>query len=417
MGRKRLTVGSLFSGIGGFDAGFDAAGFRTLWQVEIDPAARRVLARHFPGVKRFEDVKGVGKHNLARVDVVCFGSPCQDLSVAGKRGGLAGERSGLFHEAIRIVRELRPALVVFENVPGLLSSNSGRDFATVLREFWDGGARDLCWRILDAQYFGLAQRRKRVFLVADFAGERAGPILLEPACRCGHPPPRGQAEQGVAASVTPGARRASGNRGGEQLHVAAPLTAGQTTGEGVNRPGRRREDDVNLVTAPALQARSHKGVNGHWSGRTADDLLVTGTLNYGNGKGGFRTEPGEHLVAHTPRSESADAGEDGTGTPPVVVPADPAAYQCHGNNVGPLGTLRQGNGGLTGGVPFIRGAMTVRRLTPAECERLQGFTDGWLDLDPPLSDSTKYRLLGNACAVPVAAWIANRVMEALHGKP
>src|SRR5712692_3880017 len=131
----RLTYGSVFAGIGGFDLGFASAGLRCAFQIEIDADCNRVLERHYPGVLRFADVRECGKHNLPSVDVICFGSPCQDLSVAGKRAGLGGERSGLFYEAMRIVRELSPALVVFENVPGLLSSNGGRDFLAVLRCF------------------------------------------------------------------------------------------------------------------------------------------------------------------------------------------------------------------------------------------------------------------------------------------
>lgn len=123
---------SLFSGIGGFDLGFERAGMTCLAQVEIDANARAVLARHFPTVQQFEDVRHVGRHNLPACDVLCGGFPCQDLSVAGDRAGLAGERSGLYFEFQRIIMELRPTYVVIENVPGLFSSNDGRDFAIVL---------------------------------------------------------------------------------------------------------------------------------------------------------------------------------------------------------------------------------------------------------------------------------------------
>src|SRR5437016_3676006 len=123
-----MKVGELFAGIGGFGLAFERTGFEVAWQVEIDKDCNRVLATHWPNVERFEDVRDVGAHNLAPVDVITFGSPCQDLSLAGKRGGLNAERSGLFFEAIRIIRELRPAIAVWENVPGAFSSNDGRDF-------------------------------------------------------------------------------------------------------------------------------------------------------------------------------------------------------------------------------------------------------------------------------------------------
>lgn len=143
-----------------------------------------------------------GAHNLEPVEIITFGSPCQDLSVAGKRAGLAGSRSGLFYEAIRIVSELRPALAIWENVPGAFSSNAGRDFAAVLSAFRDIGARDIGWTVLDAQYSGVAQRRRRVFVVSDFRGDRTGEILFESPCVCGNPPPSREAGPGVAESIS-----------------------------------------------------------------------------------------------------------------------------------------------------------------------------------------------------------------------
>ena len=125
MTEDKLTVGSLFSGIGGFDLGFERAGMTVQWQAEIDKHARRVLARWWPAAHCYDDVKEIGG-SAPRVDVLCGGFPCQDLSVAGRRAGLAGERSGLFHEFMRVVDEVAPRWVVIENVPGLLSSNDGR---------------------------------------------------------------------------------------------------------------------------------------------------------------------------------------------------------------------------------------------------------------------------------------------------
>ena len=194
------TIGSLFAGIGGFDLGFERAGFTTAWAVEIDQKAQAVLRRHFPSAALHDDVCAVGVHNLAPVDVVTFGSPCQDLSVAGKRAGLAGERSGLFHEAARIIRELRerhgkPDFAIWENVPGAFSSNGGRDFAVVIQTMVDLGARDVAWRVLDSRFAGVAQRRRRVFLVADFGGERAAEVLaLTEGVRGDKPPTRAQGD-------------------------------------------------------------------------------------------------------------------------------------------------------------------------------------------------------------------------------
>lgn len=165
------TIGSLFAGIGGFDLGFENAGYRTTWQVELNPVNRAVLADRFPHARQFEDVRHCGADNLDPVDVITGGFPCQDISLAGARfsnrhkRGLRGERSGLFWEVIRIVNALQPRWVVLENVVNLLAVNDSQDFETVVRALADSGYVG-CWRVLNAQYFGVPQQRRRVFLVA-----------------------------------------------------------------------------------------------------------------------------------------------------------------------------------------------------------------------------------------------------------
>lgn len=176
-----MTHGSLFAGIGGFDLGFERAGFKTVWQVEIEPFCQAILKTRFPKAKRFADICECGgcasaRFKLRPVDVITAGVPCQDVSVAGRRAGLAGERTGLFYHFVRIADELHPPWLVMENVPGLFSSNWGRDFACVLgelsgffpqvpKEGWRnsgicwGPKRSIAWRVLDARYFGVAQRR------------------------------------------------------------------------------------------------------------------------------------------------------------------------------------------------------------------------------------------------------------------
>ena len=167
-----MKIGSLFAGIGGFDLGFERAGFEVAWCAEWDRAAQAVLRTRFPRATVYGDIREIDLDALAPVDVICGGFHCQDLSVAGKRAGLAGARSGLFHDAMRIVRRVNPSVLILENVPGLLSSNHGLDFATVLREVGEGwDCAEVGWRVLDSQYFGVAQRRRRVFVVG---GARAG---------------------------------------------------------------------------------------------------------------------------------------------------------------------------------------------------------------------------------------------------
>ena len=156
-----MTLGSLFAGIGGIDLGFERAGFETVWQVEINPYCRRVLERHFPDAERFEDVRTVGRHNLRPVDVIAGGFPCQDISNAGKRAGIDGERSGLWSEYARIICELRPKFVLVENVAALLGRGMGRvlgDLSTL--------GYDAEWEIISAADVGAPHLRERVWIVA-----------------------------------------------------------------------------------------------------------------------------------------------------------------------------------------------------------------------------------------------------------
>ena len=170
-----LTFGSLFAGVGGFDMGFEQAGWDCKFQVEWDKNCQQILNKHWPDVPKWLDVSDVNGAEIPPVDCIIFGSPCQDLSVAGKRAGLEGERSGLFHEAVRIIKEMRdatngtfPRWTVWENVAGALSSNNGRDFGTVINEMAKAGAHLQEFALLDAQHFGVPQRRRRVFLVSCF---------------------------------------------------------------------------------------------------------------------------------------------------------------------------------------------------------------------------------------------------------
>ena len=190
-----LTLGSLFDGIGGWQLAAVRAGITPLWSSEIDKFCCAVTKKHFPDTIQLGDINGIDCP--PRVDIITAGSPCQDISIAGKRSGINGQRSGLFFRAVDIVHRVRPSFFVWENVPAVLSSNGGLDFKAVLESIaqeplplpkhWsnagvvDGRHCQICWRILDAQFFGVPQRRRRIFLVADFAGRRAAKILFEPA--------------------------------------------------------------------------------------------------------------------------------------------------------------------------------------------------------------------------------------------
>lgn len=173
-----MTSGSLFAGIGGFDLGFQQAGIHTIWMAEKEPFCQAILRTHFPDAELFGDVSYVTKQSARAVDVITAGFPCQDLSVAGKRAGLEGTRSSLFWEVVRILGELRPAWFVLENVPGLFSSCEGRDFAVVLNALDELGY-GLAWRVFNSQFFGVAQRRRRVFIVGRFGEPCPREVLFE----------------------------------------------------------------------------------------------------------------------------------------------------------------------------------------------------------------------------------------------
>jgi len=231
LNRGQLTLGSLFDGIGGFPYAASFYGIRPLWASEIVLECVSVTKKHFPDMEHVGDITKLHGGKLPPVDIITFGSPCQDLSVAsGKRLGLAGERSGLFLEAIRIIREMQeatngeyPKFALWENVPGALSSSSRRDFKAVLEAFTEaevpmpgsgrwanagmvrGRGADLAWCVYDAQYFGTAQRRRRIFLVADLRGTRAGEILFVPKSLSGYFAAGGTPRQGLAAYAQNGA--------------------------------------------------------------------------------------------------------------------------------------------------------------------------------------------------------------------
>ena len=385
-----MKFGSLFSGVGGFDLGFERAGMECVWQVEFDKACQSVLKKHFEKAELFDDVRTVGKHNLEPVDVICGGFPCQDVSIAGKRAGLAGERSGLWSEFARIIDELEPKWVVIENVPGLLSSNRGRDFATVIR--WLAERRyGVAWRILDSQYFGVAQRRRRVFIVASFGNGNASEILFE--------------REGVRWNTEKGRKTGEGTAGtveGGSSKCHSDVTSGQ--------------QDANVVVG-ALQARDYKGVGNQYvnegkvitmsSGQANAEILserrtsLTGLHEQPivalNDQGGSQMSVTENVSAKLRSQEH--------GHQPIVASTFTIRTGKAGGGKGYLGV---DDGSMTlGGQPQWVASESVRRLTPTECERLQGFPDGWTDGQ---ADSHRYKQMGNAVTVNVAEWIGKRIV-------
>lgn len=367
-----MNVLSLFSGIGGFDLGFERAGMTVVGVCEIDKHAQKILQRHFPAATLHTDVRKVS-YERGTIDVVCGGFPCQDISVAGKRAGLAGERSGLWFEFARIIDETQPAWVVIENVPGLFSSARGADFAEII-QWLDVRGYGVAWRVLDAQGFGLAQRRKRVFIVASFGSPRCAKVLFESESGERHHQPsrtKGKADSRATADGT----KKSWAWKHQDIAPTLRSEAKQSlmSGDGnINAP---------LAITYAIQGniidREHGGAEGVGIAENAPMYTLTSTDRHGVG-----------VVGLNVLWESTH-----TDNPTRI---------CTEQHIAPTLQARMGTGGNS--TPFVG----VRRLTPTECERLQGFPDGWTDGQ---ADSHCYKQLGNAVAVPVAEWIGRRMKE------
>jgi DNA-cytosine methyltransferase len=224
---------SFFSGVGGLDLGFERAGIKTVSVCEIDPYASSVLAERFPDAPNLGSITEVQAHDIPEADIWSGGFPCQDLSVAGKRAGFAGKRSSLAFTFLDLVEQRRPRWLLLENVPGLFTSNKGADFARLLYEMEQLGY-SVAWRTLDARYFGVAQRRRRVFIVASLESDRASQVLFECQGCERHPAPRKSSWQGVASGTSDGSR--VNHHGAVADQPSAPLnTDGMRAVDGLAR--------------------------------------------------------------------------------------------------------------------------------------------------------------------------------------
>ena len=420
---------SLFAGVGGFDLGMEQAGHECVAQVEWDKNAAGVLKHRWPNVPLFCDVSKVSADDLPDADFITYGFPCQDLSVAGKRKGLDGKRSGLFYEATRLIRELRSRgcglrFAVAENVGGLFSADDGLALARCIRELLDCGACETGWRLLDSQYFGVAQRRKRVFIVSDFGGESVDEILAITESLPGHPPPSREAGKGTAGD----ARGSVGE--GVQFAIQGSMI-GRDDKNGPGGCGYKDDGTSFTLTSTdkhgvayeqegiAFEAKSLDGPP-----RVTGDIkkVVSPSLNCMTGGGrepavvswnGDTTPKASEDVSVTLRSQQ---GGEGVGVA-FHASQDPIHSEEHSPALGSNATIG------------YQQNLTVRRLTPIECERLQGFPDNWTSEKMELilegnewkatgkvvkqADGPRYKQMGNAITVNVGAWIGKQIGKVL----
>lgn len=556
-----MTLGSLFDGIGGFPLAAVHCGGVPVWASEIEPFPMRVTKLRFPDMIHVGDITKLDGAKLPPVDVICGGSPCQDLSVAGLRKGLAGERSGLFMDQVRIVKEMRaederrgvsddfirPRYLVWENVPGAFSSANGEDFRAVIEEIvhikdstchvprpdtgrWEsagaailGDQFSLAWRVLDAQYWGVAQRRRRIFLVADFGGLTAPKILFEQERLLGDPA-EGQGQgKGVTTTAGNSSEDSGGSRvaeekqvdifafhinqreetinlngisgalmattnmqmqtfvaegmrkfesaekkeeclclndqGGERMDVSVDVTATLRAGMSGHPPLvmgiQQGSAGTEEIPDPALTEEAETGGNNQQilfenhgiDARYTGPHEVAPTMSARYGTGGNNVPlvsdmPESYCIAGNIIDREVQNGGNGLGCQPDIsytltsadrhavfsrqrsdeflqnrVTATQSARQhkdatdlvCepYQNTVGTIGyTDHKGinNQYVSEDKCIVENRKLIRRLTPLECERLQGFPDHWTDI-PGASDSARYKALGNSVAIPCVDFV------------
>lgn len=506
-----LTLGSLFDGSGGFPLAGAINGITPVWSSEIEAYPLRVTAARFPNVPQLGSVLEINGWEIRPANIVTFGSPCQDLSVAGKQKGIHdGERSCLFFEAIRIVKErrdrdraagrtgvdIRPRFLVWENVPGAFSSNGGEDFRAVLEAIggiaqdgvsiprppkgkWEhagcvvGDGWSIAWRLYDAQYWGVPQRRKRIYLIADLASERAGEILFERESLCGHPAEGGEAWEGTAGDAQGGA-----GGGCTAFHLQqdpingdiSPCIGGQhqaTVGVVASFKGGQgpkagsigyQEGQAPTLTSANSGTNTVPDVVYALKGNAIDRNTAQNGRPWSDGASYTLDATDRHGVCYAPNGNHCGNYEEAAVSATLQTRyhygsgGDAAAvvYDCRGNGDGfhvPTLTGDHQNrvtdysaavvhpqvtgalcanshpGSYTGQdafndmLPVVptdkpNRKYIVRRLTPLECCRLQGFPDWWED-GVEGSDSARYKMWGNGIALPCAVDVLRRIAKTI----
>ena len=407
-----LRYGSVCSGVGGCALAIMAAGldWRAAWFAEIDRFASALLKERFPHVPNLGDFTRIGA-GAGPVDLLVGGTPCQSFSIAGKRAGLDDPRGNLTLEYLALARRLRPRWLVWENVAGVLSDDGGRTFGTILGLLGQLGY-GFAYRVFDAQFAGVPQRRRRVFLVGHLGDwRRAAAVLVEPESLRGDPPPSRAKGEATAQPLGAGARGSGGYR--NDADTANNLIAGTLSASGKAAGSATQQDAENGLllafggnnTAGNGQIRTViSSGRGWWS-----ESDVGGTLRAQDS-----INKADTLVAHSLRADGFDASEDGTGRGTPLI-----AFDCkdHGADAGETApTVRamefdKSHANAGGQVAVHQGAR-VRRLTPLECERLMGFPDHWTAITyrgKPAADGPRYRAIGNGWVIPDMACIFARI--------
>ncbi len=390
----------LFSGIGGFALGLRQAGieFEEHWFSEIDKNAINIYKKHFPNAKELGDVRAIRDFSGIKADIITFGFPCQDLSVAGKRRGLAGDRSGLFFEAMRIIRELKPQYFIFENVKGLLTNNGGTDFVRCLQEIADIGLYECEWQLVNTSWV-LPQNRERVYFVGRLGG-RAGAKIF---------PLERKDIKVVKIDVWNIGKLVEDNPVWEQEE-------------------QEIKDDISIISRKGELKKSQNiasclTVGGHGSGNHSDmDLICIRQINQTE-----KNHQQDRVYSPEGLCPALNTVGGGNHEPKIVCPVltpDRIVKRQNGRRMKENGepsftlTAQDKHGVLTGHIfkDYETGEYfydpLIRKLTPLECERLQGFPDGWTEYGADgrkMSDSARYKALGNAVTVNFPRMIGEKL--------
>jgi len=432
---------SLCSGIEAATVAWHPLGWEAVAYSEIERFPSEVLAHHYPNTPNLGDMTKFKEWtNVSDVDLLVGGTPCQSFSVAGLRKGLDDPRGNLMLTYLAIADKYRPRWLVWENVPGVLSSNSGKDFGVFLGALGELGY-GFAYRVLDAQYFGVAQRRKRVFVVGYLGDWRAAAaVLFERHSLQGHPAPSREKRQSAAASTIPSVAGSLDTEcgGGKLTHQSvANGHLVQTTAFYESSLAQYKQADVSGTTkasggvagggSETFIAQTVYEMHGQDSRvRDLGETCSTVTSKWGTGGGNVPValQPialAENTIGRQPHN-GGNATEPMYDVAPCLTKADqhgvaqPICLMDQGGSVMNIehdmtGTLRRETHGHE---PVVMQSMAVRRLTPVECERLQGFSDNYTDIkskNKPTPDGPRYKALGNSMAVPVMAWIGQRIEQ------
>ena len=505
MQNKTLTLGSLFDGSGGFPLGGLLAGIEPVWASEIEPFPIRVTTKRLPFMKHYGDISQMDGGKIEPVDIITFGSPCQDMSVAGKRAGLDGSRSNLFHEAIRIIKEMRqktngkyPRYIVWENVPGAFSSNKGEDFKAVLEavigivqpdtqvpmpeknrwpyaDCYMGDGWSVAYRVLDAQFWGVPQRRKRIYLVADFAGGRAFDILFKSEGVSGYSAEGFRSWQrtaGSSANRTGTASLCLNDPSDGNMPLVMKIRSGcEGGGKGAliqeNKSATLSCNNDQTLFEPKVYGICAKDSNSMKSDNPNSGFYEAKTTRCLDGNGGNPgCNQGGIAVVESYAIQGSMIGRDNKNGPQGDGINEEVSFTL--NTVDRHAVYAMTTGSFTqveeGTSPTIMArdykdptavcmgyGYTVRRLTPIECARLQGFPDNWCAdlgtekptdeelyfwhkvfktyseatgckmksdrqiakwLRNPHSDSAEYKMWGNGVALPCVYFVLSGIVWA-----